>query len=286
MSFRKLCLTAALVLFSMQTWTAAAPSLLIFDVPDSTGTDVSGINNRGDIIGVFFDAQTRPRPFVFTQGAFTTLDIAAGIVGPLGINDRGQIVGFTEMNIEFQGFIWDRGTATQITVPSGANTTYFHGINNRGQIVGHTRQTQFDLARAFLWDNEEFTFLDIPGVLVAGDGEDSMAINDRGQIVGTIQEGGITRGFLLADGEVTRISVPGASDTWATGINNRGEIVGVYRVGGVPSDNVYLRLPDRSFTSIEIPGSVSSAVRINDRGDIVGSFTDTAGKLHGFLWSH
>src|SRR5262245_29685152 len=128
MHFRKLCLTGALILFGMQTWTAAAPSLSIFDIPDSAGTTANGTNNRGDIVGVF-DALQRPRPYLFRQNTVTTLDVPTTIAVPLGLNEPGQIVGYTAMNGAFTGFIWDRGTVTQISVPD-ANITYFHGINN------------------------------------------------------------------------------------------------------------------------------------------------------------
>src|SRR6185436_6868907 len=100
---------------------------------------------------------------------FTTLDFPAqGVIetGAKGINDRGEVAGYYVLSgSDIHGFVWRRGTFTQIDVP-GADITYVHGINNRGQVVGHSRDDIFAPAHGFLWANRDFTSLDIPGVLV------------------------------------------------------------------------------------------------------------------------
>jgi uncharacterized membrane protein len=109
-----------------------------------------------------------------------------------------------------------------------------------------------------------------------------MGLNDRGQIVGSFQSGGLTHGFLLADGELTQIDVPDATATFASGINNLGRIVGVYLTTGGTA--VYGRHLDGSFSLIDIPGAGTILrVSINDSGDIAGSFIDTTGATHGFV---
>jgi hypothetical protein len=64
-----------------------------------------------------------------------------------------------------------------------------------------------------------------------------LAVNNRGQIVGfsalrfALEEDSDTHGFLLrngAGGAFTRIDVPGAFGSGATGINDHGTIVGLY----------------------------------------------------------
>ena len=103
----------------------------------------SGINNRGQIVGLFQDSQGS-HGFLYEQGVFTPLD------GPLpdtvntaasGINTHGQIVGGYQRGrpggpISRHVFLYAAGVFTPMEVPLGLNPSA-HGINNRGQVVGH-----------------------------------------------------------------------------------------------------------------------------------------------------
>jgi probable HAF family extracellular repeat protein len=182
------------------------------------------------------------------------------------------------------GFVWDRGTFTDINAPD-ADETLLHVINNRGQIVGHSRRDVFALARAFLWADGNFTFLNLPGVLVAGRNRESLGLNDRGHVVGTFQSQGINHGFLYENGVVTQIDVPGAKSTFASGINNRGDVVGTYH-DAFDVTHAYLRHADGTITQIDAPNAAGIAgVRLNDRSDIVGMFNTAAGRFSGCVWN-
>jgi uncharacterized membrane protein len=255
------------------------------DGPGATFTDASGINNRGEIVGSFGDAQGL-HGYVFRRGAFTTLDVPVqgALTIAIGINDRGQITGTYRSQGLFHGFLWDRGTFTDINAPD-ADETFLHVINNRGQIVGHSRRDVHSLARLFVWEDGTFTFLTTPGVLVVGRNRDSLGLNDRGQIVGSFQSQGVTHGFLLDNGVVTHIDVPGARTTLASGINNRGQIVGSY-VDAFGVEHAYIRNTDGTFTQIDAPNAESiSGVRVNDHSDIVGMFSEPGGRFRGFVWT-
>ncbi|HEY1307982.1 MAG TPA: hypothetical protein VGF24_30725 [Vicinamibacterales bacterium] len=286
MRFATFFLTAVLAFLSVRTWADPASVVSQVDAPGATTyTDAVGINKRGEIVGSFTDARPLVHGYVFRNGAFTALEVPGVHTVPLGINDGGDIVGFGVTNgSEIHGLLWNKGgDPTQIDAPD-ADITYFHGINNRGQIVGHSREDIFALARAFLWQDGNFTFLDIPGVLLAGRGRESMGINDRGQVVGTCQIQGVNHGFLIDHGDVTLIDVPGATATYVSGINNRGEIVGTYS----DADSVghgYLRNAKGAITRIEASNATGiEPVRLNDRGDIVGMFSES-GQVHGFLFT-
>ena len=59
-----------------------------------------------------------------------------------------------------------------------------------------------------------FTTIDVPGATATS----ASKINDRGQIVGGYSDaGGTSHGFLLDNGVLTTIDVPGAADTGAFG---------------------------------------------------------------------
>ncbi|HEX3585003.1 MAG TPA: hypothetical protein VH024_03365 [Candidatus Angelobacter sp.] len=63
------------------------------DFPGATSTAAEGINDRGDIVGIYFDNTGTLHGFLQQNGALTTIDVPGAILAfPFEINDRGQIV--------------------------------------------------------------------------------------------------------------------------------------------------------------------------------------------------
>jgi probable HAF family extracellular repeat protein len=163
------------------------------DFPGASLTAASGINNRGQVVGGYLDAEGRPHGFLWDKGRFTTIDGPGAVATQAtDINDRGEMVGFfgddpndPTAATGARGFLLSRGDFTTFDAP-GVAFTQPSSINNRGQIVGST-------------------FSDPNGTEL--------------------------HGFLLAKGPAgpfTPIDFPGAPNTVAFGINDRGQIVGVY----------------------------------------------------------
>jgi probable HAF family extracellular repeat protein len=92
--------------------------------PGALGTRPNGVNDRGDVVGVFFTA-AGVFPFLLDRTGYHQLDIPGGTA--YGINNRGQIVGSSPQG----GFVWYRGAITFIN-PLQVLT----GINDRGEFVG------------------------------------------------------------------------------------------------------------------------------------------------------
>jgi probable HAF family extracellular repeat protein len=88
------------------------------DVPDSTQTDVTGINNIGQIVGYYVDAATGvEHGFLYSGGVFTTLTDGP-LTYPRGINDQGQVAGFVCTGIgpgDCSGFIYSEGSFTALS---------------------------------------------------------------------------------------------------------------------------------------------------------------------------
>ena len=81
----------------------------------------------------------------------------------------------------------------------------------------------------------------------------------------------------------TTIDVPGAVDTFLTGVNDHGDIVGGYNIEVFGPSYAFFTEGD-SFITIAVPGSSeTTAFGINNNGKIVGSFV--TGEQHGFLYS-
>ena len=76
------------------------------DVPGSTDTWASGINDSGQIVGGYFGADGT-HGFLLDQGSYTTLDVpGARYTWATGINASGQIVGgYSDAAGGQQGFL-------------------------------------------------------------------------------------------------------------------------------------------------------------------------------------
>jgi hypothetical protein len=116
----------------------------LFDYPGAVGTRLTGINDQGVSVGYWLDraechcpadADLVRRGFILRRGKVEPLDFAVAVV-PLGINERGQIVGrYANEDGVRHGFLFERGTYRTLDFPGAADTVLTR-INNRGVIVG------------------------------------------------------------------------------------------------------------------------------------------------------
>jgi probable HAF family extracellular repeat protein len=105
----------------------------------ANGTVATGMNDKGQIVGYYYDSNERGHGFLYSHGSYTTLDDPLGTNGTFAtdINDKGQIVGYYYDNLHNQhGFLYDGRNYTTLDDPVGINSTYATGINDNGQIVG------------------------------------------------------------------------------------------------------------------------------------------------------
>jgi probable HAF family extracellular repeat protein len=183
-------------------WSAQpAPSqYTILEVPGAPSTFVSGINNRGQIVGSYTSSDfVNGYTFVYDKGVYNTLVNPLGVLGstPFGINDQGQIVGQQLYSDYSQhGFLYDKGVYTIIDHPDAAPPvgTYANGINNRGQIVGSYSGS--DSQHGFIYEDGVYTTFDVPGAV---NGTFPLGINDHGQITGYyVDSDYVGHGFLLS----------------------------------------------------------------------------------------
>lgn len=132
-------------------------------IPNALGTDATGLNSNGTIVGVLFDSDGVQHGFIQEGDEVTLFDHPNGTRTRLfGINDRRQIVGqyFDGANIR-HGFLREGNRLTPIDVP-GSTGTAATAINNRGQIIGFYRSPDFTV-HGFLLEHGRFTTVDFPG---------------------------------------------------------------------------------------------------------------------------
>jgi probable HAF family extracellular repeat protein len=214
------------------------------DLPGAKATVASRINDRGQIVGRYY--QTAPfrgpdvrfRGFLLDRGKLTRIDVPGAVATQaVGINNRGLVVGeYQDAAGRFHGFLWREGRFTTIDLPGAAGTSLVD-VNDRGQILG----VSLDRAGGYhglLLERGRFTTFDAPGVQFTFPRD----INNRGQVAGfTLVALDLTgaRGFLLAKGvggPFTPIDVPGAPRNLVRGLNDRGQIVGSYERAAMVAD--------------------------------------------------
>jgi len=197
-----------------------------------------------------------------TLYTITIIDCFDSLLSAEGINNAGQIVG-TSAGADINGYLYDQGECTSIQL---GTYTFARGINDLEQIVGHLGTASCnDIgvgSESFLWDKttNSLTTLEVPGSSNATDNVCGFSanstyaydINDQGQIVGQFNDASkVTHGFLYQGGNYIVIDVPDTVVMWGT--NNT--------------------------------VAATSALGINNLGQIVGYFTDIWGNQCPFLYS-
>lgn len=114
-------------------------------------------------------------------------------------------------------------------------------------------------------------------------------LNDRGEVLGAIgdanSEGGGAQEFVIwKEGRVTtRILLPEHHNAYVSALNNRGQVAGGY----LTTDGKWhvFRWDRRGLTLLEdLPGGVSDAVDINNRGHIAGTVWLEDGGSAAVVW--
>ena len=208
------------------------------DIAGSSFTVAASINDSGAVAGWYIlpAAPAVRHGFVLRDGVVTTIDPPGSVfTNILGINERGDLTGRYRGpgNGPFHGFLYRDGEFTFLDVP-GADQTNPAKSTASGEIGGEFDNTGGP-GKLFVYEHGEFTTFALPnGKSVSGD---NGGINARGDMVGTYCSTGSgacsiaptgVHGFLLTNGEMTSIDVPGSVATAAAGINSRGDIVGIY----------------------------------------------------------
>lgn len=267
----------------------AAPELTFtsLDVPNARLTSASGVNARGDIVGLYRDASNRVHGFLLRDGEFTTIDVPfPGVVttDARGISPDGDVVGTYrlagERPVDVHGFLLTKhGEFVRADFPGHKNTIP-QRIAPDGTIIGCY--------------HDDDTMGSMKGMVLARRGTSHTELNasmhngispDGRRIAGLFTDmmTGRQDGYLIEDGVVTVLSVPQSTMTAAWDMNPAGDIVGVYRNASGFHGFLYR---DGSYIAVDVPfqgARDTRAVGINALGWIVGSYVDANGSTRGFL---
>lgn len=165
--------------------------------PGARATYPSGINDRGEIAGSYYDAHGTSHGFLYKATKFLTLDApAAQTTGFEDINDSGQLSGVISDAAGTHGILYLEpvGLYSPALNFPGSTLTYPQAINNAGE-VGGQYNTPAGVGLPFVSLAGALVTINLPGAVSAS----VMAINDRGRIAGNfIDANQVHHGYIAA----------------------------------------------------------------------------------------
>ena len=157
------------------------------NVPKSNGTQATGINDKGWVVGLYLDSANLTHGFVKVGTKYTTVDVKGDTNSVAwGVNNKGQITVYaTNSAGDFDSFLVTGKTFKNINNPSakGGLGTIVHTPSNVGDIDG----TYYDSTGAEKgWLLHKGKYYDVvdPGGTTRADG-----LNDKSELVGRYGSG-------------------------------------------------------------------------------------------------
>jgi probable HAF family extracellular repeat protein len=223
----------------------------------------------GDFAASFVDKKRQVTDFeclIFSSGAvdhFTT---------PLGINNKGDIVGFCHDDLGQieTGFLRSKnGTLFQFNAP-GSTSTVAWGVNDFGEIVGRSSGTSGNFSFIRSKDGQYQNILPptIEAVVQA------VAINNSLKVVGHYSDNNGQHAFLWDNGQFTELRVPGASgNSDVRQLNNNDQALLFATVDGAGSHFLY---DAGNYLRINSPQGYTwqIVIALNDHGELTGFAID------------
>jgi hypothetical protein len=273
---------------------------------DLTFNQLLGIDNAGLIAGYFgIGSNSHPNKgyllrLPYHQSDYKNENFPGSFQTQVtGLNDVGNTVGFwaNKAGANFGFYTSTNGAFHEVNFPGVQNASpqmdQLLGINDQGIAVGfylnkagNNRGYEYNIhTRRFtrvLQPGVKFVSTTTAGLVAAG-------INNFGTVAGFyVNKHGVTVGFMKTSHAFTTLAYPGASATSAFGINDSDIVVGTYTTGSGSSAKTFGFTWSRAhgFEKIVVPGSMAGTTNVNgidDRGELVGFYTDKKGNVDGFL---
>ncbi len=271
---------------------------------DPTFNQLLGINNSGVIAGYFGSgAQGHPNKGYFLLPHYSQLDYRIeNFPGSVqtqvtGLNNRGVTVGFwsdqnnaNQVNDNF-GFYAVGGRRFHTvnfptTNPATPPVDQLLGVNNHNLAVGfYTDAAGANHGYEYNINRHSFRRVIVSGATSVT----AAAINNRNAVAGFFTNAaGATDAFLQrSNGKTIDLAFPRASITQAFGVNDSNEVVGVYQLGtgSAATMHGFTWTARHGFATVDDPNGVGTTTvnGVNDRGQLVGFYVDSAGNTDGML---
>jgi len=272
---RKLILAFAALLLATATLALAQGTYTQIDYPGALDTYCNGIDTAGDISGYYIDA-TGGYGFLLSNGTYTSIAHPDSTNTELfGMNDVGEVVGYSSV-----GFSYNVATQkfTTISFPN-AYITFPFAVNDSGTVVGYIEGENNVKLGFQLNSSGRGTSIFLPGALDT----ETYGITTAGEVVGSAYDrGGPYVNFSFEKGKY-KTALPNVQGAIVLGINPAGTALVGYYTLHFPAGFLY---QSETITTLQFPDSIQTIANgVNNVGEVVGSFEDSSGNIHGFTWT-
>jgi len=168
------------------------------------GTEATGINDLGEVVGYSFLTNGNFRGFYWINGTMTEMGTLGGDWSQAyAVNESGQITGtaYTAGNAANHAFLYTSGTMKDIGTLSGGTISVGTAVNTSGTVVGYAEAASSSetlVYHAFIYSGSKMQ--DLNSLISANSGwvlSQANGINDSGQIVGYGIINNLEHAFLL-----------------------------------------------------------------------------------------
>ncbi len=303
----------AIVLALPSTLLAQTLTYAPINVPGAVQTEARGINNNGQIVGFYqtttcgdYDIKVPACPtkgFKYVNGSYIKLMVPNSVsTAIMGVNDLGDLVGFYKKSDGTRhGFIWYHTNIVKtIDYPNPPfnEVTVPFGINKAGTVVGGLWVVNPSFGTfaegGWVWVNGTFSNMNPFDKNSAGPCCWSVnGIANSGVITGQVFQADFNQAWFKAGTDedfYMQFAGLNGGDTFGTGVNSGTDVVGYGSTGWFAktieanegtSDATETK---PTFIVVKFPNSgFTVPFGLNNLRAIVGTYSDSSGKMHGFL---
>ncbi len=262
--------------------------LSTYDVPDSLTFGFYGLNNAGQTVGFYQDANEVSHGVIVQDGKLTQFNFpGAAETEIFGVSESGLLIGdIFDANGAIHGFVGSE----QFDVP-GAMITYADDMNAAGILVGSYVDTDGVYHGYMRHANGSFTTFDFPGMSSNLEYLFVNAINDAGVIVFRAKAfDSLERTYVrLPNGTLKELKFPDSVTTVGRDIDMEGRIAGYYdtldgrRYGFIATplmsesvedfSNIYSVAFPRGLNMISVPLKPARPMSARSLAEMVGATT-------------
>lgn len=284
---------------------ASATSYTVTTVPSLSGTIAmvpTGINSSGTVVGYGYTPEGLWKAFIGDAASASFIPTLGGQYSKaLGINDSGQVVGFSQTATpgEYRPFLYQAGSSPVNLGTLGGRSSVGYAINNAGMVAGYSGTVPpFDgpYGAYTVVAGSPPVKVDLTAIGSAGSAV-AYGINNAGAVTGQVNltEDGSQVAAYVADSSGA-MAIPGFGGNRAAGwdINDNGVVVGeAALVSGKVHAFVFDGTTTKDLGLAGNPGLPTSplhgapqqatAYALNNAGVIVGNIY-YEGESHGFVY--